>query len=124
MEATTRPPGVVPYRGTHGTITRLLVLDLVLPEQVLPVRELRDELLWAQVAADDVLGVGVDEAHVVLEAGHVGVVGAAVRALAGAGARAAIRWRAVAAADAVHCGVIGAGERGRWGAWKGEVREN
>ena len=122
MEATTRLPGVVPYRGTHGTTTttRLLVLDLVLPEQVLPVRELRDELLWAQVAADDVLGVGVDEAHVVLEAGHVGVVGAAVRALAGAGARAAIRWRAVAAADAVHCGVIGAGR----GAWKGEIREN
>ena len=120
MEATTRLPGVVPYRGTHGTTTRLLVLDLVLPEQVLPVRELRDELLWAQVAADDVLGVGVDEAHVVLEAGHVGVVGATVRALAGAGARAAIRWRAVAAADAVHCGVIGAGR----GAWKGEIREN
>ena len=58
-------------------------------EQVLPERHLGGELGRAQVAADGVLGVRVHQPHVVLQAGDVGVVLAAVGALSvpGAGRR-------------------------------------
>ena len=51
-----------------------LVLDLVVLEQVLPEGYLGGELGRAEVAADGVLGVRVQQPHVVLQARDVGVV--------------------------------------------------
>ena len=57
-----------------GTCAPSLVLDLVVLEQVLPQRDLGGKLGRAEVAADGVLGVRVQEPHVVLQARDVGVV--------------------------------------------------
>ena len=56
------------------TLPPSLVFDLVVLEQVLPQGHLRSKLGRAEVAADGVLGVGVDETDVVLQARYVCVV--------------------------------------------------
>ena len=56
------------------TLSPSLVLDLMVLEQVLPQGDLGRELCRAEVAADGVLGVGVNEADVVLQARYVCVV--------------------------------------------------
>ncbi len=54
----------------------------MLPEQVLPEGDLGLHPGRAQVAAGGVLGVRVDQPHVVLQGGYVGVLLRAVRAAA------------------------------------------
>ena len=63
-----------PGPSQSGHLCPSLVLDLVVLEQVLPQRDLGGKLGRAEVAADGVLGVRVQEPHVVLQARDVGVV--------------------------------------------------
>ena len=66
---------------------RLLVLDLVLREEVVFERDFREELCRAEIAADRVLGVRMEETDVVLQRGNVGVILVAVGTLAVPGSR-------------------------------------